>query len=126
MQLNWKGTLPKVSRTHPHNLGKRASRTETEPFPELQFNMEVRNLLELDQDDQVPGYSSYAARVRSMFRDTVFVKDEQHITESEEFSYCLHCPVAHPELCATEDEEILPSVHLICAIFLKLPSTWPV
>ena len=98
---------------------------ENKPFKEEFFDLVVRRALNMDADCKPPGLYRLETIFREPQIDNVFIRDEQAIEESEEFSYTMPCPVAHPGLCAEEDAEFLPFIRAATNILRSVIVRWP-
>ena len=74
------------------------------------FEQAVKSELDMHPEDPMPGFVAYGEHFRKKQLQSCFVRDMQDIPKDQQFSYTLPCCLAHPRLCATDHQAIMPSV----------------
>ena len=77
------------------------------------------------EDGRMPTFYTYAEGLRDCQAEKLFVQDKLDIPASEEFSYTMHCPLAHPGLCSEKDAAHLPTIHVATRSLRRLIKHMP-
>jgi hypothetical protein len=92
--------------------------TQREPFPEDEFEAQVRSRLGMTDTERAPGFCRYEEDFRQSLVGRMFHADEGDILDTEVFEYYVPCTLAHPELCAQLHSDCLPDIKK-CAKSLR-------
>eukprot|EP00973_Karenia_brevis_P030631 4223839-Karenia_brevis.AAC.1 len=68
----------------------------------------------------MPALYRYQESFREENQDSLIIADQHDIPHDEAFSCTMHCPVAHPGLCAGEHSASMPVIHQIAKTLRQL------
>ena len=85
---------------------------ERTPFTVEAFEHDIRNLLDVGSSAALPGFCSYSEKYRLEWQRTCVVDNAANdIPADAVFDYPVPCGLAHPGLCAAQDNDIVDAVY---------------
>lgn len=84
------------------------------PLDAAWFEKIVRDESQIPPEAPMPGISYFGEGFRRKQLQEAFIKDENAIPKDQVFTYTMPCCLAHPRLCATEHQNIMPAVKKAC------------
>ena len=91
-----------------------SSGSQTTPFTDESLEEEIRRLLGLGAEEDLPGFRKFCEAFRDRQRKSLFIADRGDIAEDEVFEYHQSCRIMHPGLCVEEDAVRMPLIKDLC------------